>query len=198
MDSRRLALPLALVALVVVATAFAFVFVSFHAMESATAADTSVGTSRANDARAPTDQPLHVVVVGEGPIVDRLADDLEASLSERWASVSMADEPIAAFDGPVYVVDLAEADVRYNPLSPSARLTAAFAFVGTGNGTKAARIARGDRPTVLTNETPYVVQGDVTIVDESRGIVSMPGYYDHVSARLATKLADSLASAPGM
>lgn len=197
MDIRRLALPLALVVFVVLAAAFAFVFVSFHAMESRTTADFTVGTSQANDAKAPMDQPLHIVVLGDGPVAERLAAELEGSLADRW-TVVRADDAAQTFDGPVYVVGLSDPEIRYNPITPSARVRAEFGFVGTGNGTLAAEFARGNEQGVLTNVNPYVVHGDVTIVDESSGLVSMPGYYDHVSARLATKLVESLTSAPGM
>lgn len=195
MGPRHLSLFVALAVVIVLAGAFASV--SFHVMESETASNSSVGTSQANDATAPTGVPLQVIVLGEGPVADRLADDLETSLSDKWTSITVAEEP-SSVDGPVYVVRVRKTDVAYNPFTPSARVTAHFAFVGAGNGTLAAQLASGEITPVLTNENPYVVHGDVTVVDASRGIVSMPGYYDHVSAQLAGGLATSLPSPPGM
>lgn len=195
MERRRLLLVLSLVVVIVIAGAFASV--SFHVMESETASNSSVGTSQANDATAPTGVPLQVIVLGDGPVADRLADDLETSLSDKWTSITVAEEP-SSVDGPVYVVRVGETDVAYNPFTPSAGVTAHFAFVGSGNGTQAAQLTSDEITPVLTNENPYVVHGDVTVVDESRGIVSMPGYYDHISAQLAGGLAKSLISAPGM
>lgn len=195
MDPRRLLLVVGLVGVVIIAGAFTSL--SFHVMESETASNSSVGTSQANDATAPTGVPLQVIVLGEGPVADRLADDLETSLSDRWTAITVAEEPTSV-DGPVYVVRIGEADVAYNPVTPSARVTAHFAFVGSGNGTLAAQLASGDTTPVLTNENPYVVHGDVTVVDESTGLVSIPGYRDHVARQLAGELARSLSSAPGM
>lgn len=195
MGPRRLLLVVGLVVVIVIAGAFAAV--SFHVLESETASNSSVGTSQANDATAPTGVPLQVIVLGEGPVPDRLADDLETSLSDRWTAITVAEEPTSV-DGPVYVVRVGEADIGYNPVTPSARVTAHFAFVGAGNGTLAAQLVSGDASPVLTNENPYVVHGDVTVVDVSRGIVSMPGYYDHVSAQVTGELVTALTSAPGM
>jgi hypothetical protein len=201
MVSRRRILPVLLVVLLVLAVSFvaAVTVVDFHAMESATTADASVGTSRANDAVAPTDEPLSLVIVGEGPVADRLGEALESSLSQPWESVERVDSVAnVSGDGPVLVVGVTSTDISYNPITPSARVRADFGFVGAGNATLAKQFALGERPVVLTNETPYVVQGQVTIEDRSRGLVSIPGYHAHVTDRLATKLGSSISSAPGM
>lgn len=197
MDSR----PRALLVVVVLALALVvslFAFVDFHAMESNTLADASVGTAQANKATAPVDQPLQLLVLGDGPVADRLSDHLAAELSPTFATINQTDEPIESWNGPVLVVGIVESDVRYNPVTPSAAVTAEFAFVGSGNVTLATQFARGEMPPVLSNLNPYVVQGDVVLQDESRGIVSVPAYERHVTERLATKLGDALTSAPGM
>lgn len=176
----------------------AFAFVDFHALESQTAADTSVGTSRVNDAMAPKSQPLYLAIVGDGPIADRLATELQADLQPTWDTVVLVDELNDSMGGPVLAVGVAESEVRYNPVTPSARLEAEFAFVGSGQGETARAFALGEQPTILNNEIPYVVQGDVTMVDTSRGLASLPGYRGFLVDRLSARLTSSLTSAPGM
>jgi hypothetical protein len=195
----RRRLLLAALLLLVALVGVSFVFVEFHALKSETTADATVGTSRANDAVAPTEEPLTLVIVGEGPVADRLGEALESSLSPTWETVERVDSVAdASGDGPVLVVGVTSTDISYNPITPSARVRADFGFVGSGNATLAKQFALGERPVVLTNETPYVVQGQVTIEDRSQGLVSIPGYHAHVTDRLATKLGSSISSAPGM
>lgn len=176
----------------------AFAFVDFHALESQTAADTSVGTSRANEAMAPKNQPLFLTVVGDGPVTDRLATELQVDLQSTWDTVVLVEELNESMGGPVLAVVVDESRVRYNPVTPSARLHAEFAFIGTGQGETARAFALGEQPTILNNEMPYVVQGDVTMVDTSRGLASLPGYRGFLVDRLSAKLTSSLTSAPGM
>ena len=197
MVSRRVTLGVGLLAVVLLLLGVAFTTLSFQAMESRTAADASVGTAQSNDATAPLDRPLQLVVLGEGPVADRLGPALESRLSSRVVDVELADEPAAAYPGPVLVVGVNES-LAYNPVTPRARVTLEFGFVGSGNGTLASQFATGDQPMVLTNRDPYVVQGDVTLRDESRGVVSLPAYRAHVTDRLAEKLSTSLLDAPGM
>jgi len=172
-------------------------FVPFHALESETAVDSGVGTARANDATAPSDGPLRLVVLGDGPFAEQFESSLAEQLEPRWGTVERVDEPTPG-ETPILVVGMAETDIRYNPVSPTAEATVEFAFVGSGNGTVAAQFARGETPMVITNETPYVVQGDVTIRDRSSGVASLPGYRNLVADRLAESLAEALGNAPGM
>ena len=196
MNARTRALLASLVLFLAVVVAFAVV--DFHAMESQTAADSSVGTAQANNATAPVVGPLQLLVLGEGPVPERLEPALAAQLESRWGPVERAAEPSPDFDGPVLVVAVSESALRYNPVTPSARVAIEFAFVGSGNGTVAEQLVTTDSGVVLTNRDPYVVQGDVTIRDESRGIASRPGYQSHVTDQLATRFVDALTSAPGM
>ena len=176
----------------------AFAVVDLHAMESQTAAESTVGTARANDAVPPVGGPIQLVVLGDGPVPERLEPALATQLESRWGPVELADDAAPDFDGPVLVVAVTGSDLRYNPVTPSARVSVDFAFVSSGNGTLAEELATGDGGVVLTNENPYVVHGDVTIRDESRGIVTWPGYRSHVVEQLADRFVDALTSAPGM
>lgn len=184
--------------LFLLALVVAFAVVDFHAMESQTAADSSVGTARANNASAPVGGPIQLVVLGEGPVAEGLEPALAAKLESRWGPVDRAAEPSPDFDGPVLVVAVTESELRYNPITPSARVAVDFAFVGSGNGTLAERLVTTDSGVVLTNRDAYVAQGGVTIRDESRGIASRPGYRSHVTERLADRFVNALTSAPGM
>ena len=193
MDRRALPVVL-LLALILVAGSFAFA--DFQAMESTTDASNTVSTARSNDATAPQDAPLTLGVFGEGPAADRFGAALASNLADTWTVER--SESLSDTDGPILVVDVTDREIGYNPFVPSARVSAAFAFVGSGNATLAAGMVTGERPVVLTNQDPYAVEGEVTVEDRSRGIVSWPGYQRHVTEGLAASVVRALTSAPGM
>lgn len=187
-----------LIAALVLLLVVVFLAVDVSLMESQTSSNSGVGTSQANDTEAPLGGPIQLVVLGDGPVAERLEPELAAALGSRWSPVERAVEPAPDFEGPVLVVAVDESGLAYNPVTPSARVVVDFAFVGSGNDTLAEQLATPDSGVVLSNRDPYVVHGDVTIHDESRGLVSRPGYRSHVTEHLAERFVDALTSAPGM
>jgi hypothetical protein len=196
MLSRRRILLAVLLALVLAAGAFTTL--DFRALDSQTATDASVTTTQGNQATAPLEEPLQLVVLGGGPVAEGLGDELEAELAGPFAAVNQSAAPIQPWDGPVLVVGVTESAVQYNPVTPRARVQATYGFVGSGNATLATDFATGGSPPVDASRHPYVTHGQVTVTDSSRGLVSLPAYRDHVRTRLAAALAESLTSAPGM
>lgn len=196
MVSERAVLYTALVLVLVLVGSVAFV--DFHALESQTDVDSSVGTSRVNDATAPTDEPLHLLVLGDGPQSERLEDELVERLSPLWVSVEPVEDDVESVDGPILAVSVSTDGVAYDPVTPAARVVVDFGFVGNGNVSVATAFARGERPTVLGHVTPYVVSGSVTVTDRSRGVASRPGYRSYLGAIVADTLTEKLTTAPGM
>jgi len=198
MVSRRVTLGVGLFALALLFAGLAFATTDFHAMESNTAADVTVGTARATNTTVPLDRPLQLVVLGDGPVAAQLGPALSNGLSPRFADIELADEPAAAYPGAVLVVDVEEAGLDYDPFSPTADVVLEFAFVGSGNGTRARQFVTEDQLLVITNRDRYVLKGDLALRDESRGIVTLPAYRKHVTERLVERLSASLLDAPGM
>ncbi|AOW81028.1 hypothetical protein HTSR_1863 [Halodesulfurarchaeum formicicum] len=195
MDTRRIIL-VAVLLLALLAALFAFA--DFRVLESETTADSSVGTSQLGDAAAPVERPVQLVVLGENPHASMLRGDLAVELSATFQSIEQAPEPTADWNGSILVVDLRERSVQYNPVAPSGRVTANFAFVGSGNVTLATGLATEESTLIVTNADPYVVHGEVTVSDRSRGLVSRPAYRAHLQGALAEELATALGRAPGM
>ncbi|MDR5656351.1 hypothetical protein RH831_04050 [Halodesulfurarchaeum sp. HSR-GB] len=195
MDTRRIIL-VAVLLLALLAALFAFA--DFRVLESETTADSSVGTSQLGDAAAPVERPVQLVVLGENPHASMLRGDLAADLSTRFQSIEQAPEPTVDWNGSLLVVELRERSVQYNPVAPSGRVTASFAFVGSGNVTLATGLATEESALVVTNADSYVVHGEVTVVDRSRGLVTRPAYRAHLQAALAEELATALGRARGM
>lgn len=175
-----------------------FAFLDFHVLDTKTSINSAVGTSQAEGTAPSQEQPLQLVVLGDGPLADAVGDGLETQLATSFPAVERVESPAEDGTGPVLVVAISESAIRYNPISPQAQVTARFGFIGEGDATLAMQPAAGESPTVLSNTHPYVVHGDLTLAGTSRGIASHPGYRGHVADGLADNLADSLLSAPGM
>ena len=175
----------------------AVVLVDFQVMQSATATDSSTGTSQLDNATVPENESLTLVVLEDGAMAEGLAPELEAALSNRF-EVRTTTEPTPPWTGSVLVITVTESSVQYNPITPAGCVSADFAFVGSGNATFATTLVTGEDPLVVTNAEPYVVHGTVSVTDRSRGIVSVPGYQSHLRSALAAELSRTLGSAPGM
>lgn len=196
MVSRRSALLAA--AVLVLAVVGVFSVVEFHALESETSVQSGISTYRVNDATAPTDRSLSLLVVGDGPQADRIEAALVEELSTVWPSIVPVEDDVEAVEGPVLAVNVSEDGVAYNPVTPSATVDVHFGFVGGGNATVAKQFASGEGPPVSGNRTPYVVGGSMTVVDRSRGIASVPGYRSHLRRAIVDAVATKLTRQPGM
>jgi hypothetical protein len=148
-----------------------------------------------------------LLVLGEGSIADGLGADLAAELGSRFPTVTViedatpgvtgSDASAAPANGSVLVVAVRNHTTSYTPVRATGEVAADFAYVGSGNVSFATDLVTGEQ-LVVTNEEPYVVRGEVTVRDRSRGLFSVPGYRNHLREALAGTLREALLSAPGM
>lgn len=195
MDARRTLLVAVLLLALLTAV---FAFADVRVMESETTAEASVGTSQLGDATAPVERPVQLLVLGEEPHASALGAELAATDSMPFQTMEQVPEPTTEWNGSILVLSLRERSVQYNPVAPSGRVTVGFAFVGSGNVSLATGLATAETALVVTNADPYVVQGEVTVTDRSRGLVSRPAYRSHLQSTLSEELARALGRAPGM
>lgn len=198
MPSRRIVgAAAALVALLVV-TAGIVGFVDATLLTGQTNTNASTGTARANDATASLSDPVALYVAGDGWLERAIADDLERALHARGATVTRVDALDSATDRPLLAVAVTDARVRYRPLSPSADVTATFAYVQSGNATLADDLLHDEVLVIRSNADAYVVGGDLGLVDRTSGFATWPAYQRRVANATASTLVDQLAGVPGM
>ncbi len=204
MNQRRLLL-LALLLVAVLVVGLLVPDARFSSSETET--QSSVGTSQLGEATAPLDRPVSLLVLGEGPIADGIGADLAAELEPRFPSVSViedatpgvtgSDASAAQKNGSVLVVAVRNHTTSYTPVRATGEVAADFAYVGSRNVSFATGLVTEEQM-IVTNEEPYVVRGEVTVRDRSRGLFSVPGYRNHLREALAETLREALLSAPGM
>lgn len=198
MPSTRM-IRLAVAALVVLASiAAGFALVDASVLRGETAVNSSVGTAQVDEATASLSDPVTLFVPGDGWLDTAVAERIAADLSARGATVTHVDQLDEATETPVLVVAVTEADVSYSPVSPTATVTASFAYVQSGNATLAQSLVADDPTIVSSNEDAYVVGGDVTVTDRATGVSTWPAYQRRIGTETAEAVVEALASAPGM
>ncbi|GGL26976.1 hypothetical protein GCM10009037_08290 [Halarchaeum grantii] len=190
---RRLALGVAVaLACAVVLAGVAFGYASFHAGSAQQSASAAVGTSSVGNATSGLNGTVYLHA--DGPYADRVAAGVAAGLRGHGVTVERVATLEADHDRPVLAVETTEADLRYDPVTPSGRVTVAFGYAKTGNGTVAAAIRRESAANLSARE-PYLASGTVTVEHEATGVYSWPAYRDAVTRAAGETLADRLWSA---
>lgn len=181
----------------IVTIALGFGFVDASVLDSETAVDSSVGTSQIDNASASLDGPVTLYVAGDGWLEARMTDRLAEELADRGATVNRVESLEGDSEDPILAVVVAESSVTYSPIAPTSTVKTDLAYVHSGNATLASSMTEGE-PAVVGNRDAYVVGGEVTVSDRSRGLATWPAYQRRVATASADAVIDALTSAPGM
>jgi hypothetical protein len=179
--------------MIVLASSFAFV--GFAAAEHRTDVQQQVATSSTNGATMAVPAALQLYVVGPEPIRGQVEDALVTALETRGVDVQVVTGLQPTYDQPVLLVAVRDSRLAYNPVTPSAAVSLGFEYAADGNVTQFGqdgdtafdaplvddRLVRGEPiPLVLDDQNTLFRSGEIRITDESRGVVSWPGYSAHV------------------
>ena len=133
---------------------------------------------------------LTVFVPGDGVLEAALGRELRAELAKSplFAEVVFRPGRDEAVAGDALVVDLGNCQSLWTGVYSRASVVANAAYSTTGD--LAARDSKtvylyGDKPTVI-------VDAKLTLEDESRGLMSLPGYSAELGCKLAREIARSL------
>lgn len=205
MPSRSQLLSFAAVVMVVVASAFAFV--GFGAAEHQTNVQQQVATSSTNGATMTVPAALHLYVVGPEPIRGQVEDALVTALANRRIDVQVVTDLEPTYDQPVLLVAVRNFRLAYNPVTPSAAVSLGFEYAADGNVTQFGqdgdtafdatlvddRLMRGETiPLVLDDQNTLFRGGEISVTDESSGVVSWPGYRGHILEAVGESTVGSL------
>ncbi|MFC7044172.1 hypothetical protein ACFQH6_01020 [Halobacteriaceae archaeon GCM10025711] len=202
------------VLLVVAAVVGAFALLDFHAARAETGVEKSVSTASVGNATGGLHGDLTLHVAGDGALAAATEARLVDALGDRDVATTVVESVNATTDGPVLVVVVDDADLAYNPVTPSARVAADVLYVPSGNVTQFGRPAAGgayshatlvdrvagDRtvPMVLDAEVRYVRQGTVTVTGRMTGVASAPAFRNRVADAVAVGVLESVESENGV
>lgn len=183
----------AVVLLVVLAGAFALL--PFQAAEHETTVEGSTGRAVLNNATADFDQPVQVYVEGQGWAAGAVSHFLVGDLRAAGIQAEQA-ETLQNASGPILAVRLLELDAGYWPVSPTATARWRFVYVTSGNATMAReQLVTEAGPVVLAYDEQFVVEGQFTLTDDVRGVISIPQYREGIADRIASTTAERLQAA---
>lgn len=190
-----------------------FAFADFGAARSATSVQAGVSTASTGDAAVDLSGGFYVFVAGD-TVADR---EFQAALVDAFRADGLDAVAISeirpTYDRPVLLVGHTTWELGYTPVRADATVDWTFLYVQTGNITQfgqttfysddfdAARVlerldGEGFRPIVLTGPNQVVVDGSLTLTDETTGVLSLPYYDRHVQDAVAAKTVESLVPDP--
>ncbi|MBI2955430.1 MAG: hypothetical protein HYY30_14040 [Chloroflexi bacterium] len=176
------------------------VFLNIRAATSNTNTNSSVSTARLGaDRGAPTegmqnlgfngDPSIWLYIEGDDAVTAVLRHELLALLEGklRFARVTLLQTPPTDANHPAMVAAISEQEVTWTPVYARARLRARFAFASDkGN------ISWRDEEAFVLYEPAVRLRGDLTVADETRGLISRPAYTAHLGRAVAEQIIDQL------
>lgn len=183
------------VAVLLVVVAGAVALLPFQAAEHQATVEGATGRAVVGNATAELEQPIQVYVEGggwaAGAVGHHLVGDLRAADIEATRV-----EQLQQADGPILAVRILELDASYRPLSPTASARWRFVYATSGNASFVrTQLSTEDGPVVVSNRERFVVEGQYTLHDDVRGVISVPQYRAGIADRIASTTAEKLQSA---
>ncbi|WP_136718562.1 hypothetical protein [Halorientalis salina] len=205
MSSRFHLQAFAVVAAIMLVSSFAFV--GFAAAEHRIDVDQQVATSSTNGATMLVPTTVSLYVVGPDPIRGQVEQALVSAFERRDIDVTVVTDLEPTYDRPVLMVGVRDTQLAYNPVTPSATVSLGYEYAADGNVTQFGedgdsgfdgslvddRLLTGQPIShVLDDQNTLFRSGEIRLTDESRGIVSWPGYRAHVTDALGETTIASL------
>lgn len=194
MNPRPVLLGAAVVLLVV---AGAFALLPFEAAEHRTSVEGATGTAVAGNATAELDRGVDVYVEGPAWVAGAVSHFLVGDLRAAGIDANQI-ERLEAADQPVLAVRVLELDASYWPVSPTASAEWRFVHTTAGNNTYVRKqLSTESGPTVTSADQRFVAEGQYTLRDDVRGVISIPAYREGIADRIAATTAENLRAAAG-
>ena len=181
-------------AVLLLSTGSAFLFLDFHVgQRNATLSSTVVADAIDN---ATTRGEAGIYLYSGDDDLDRR---LVVALAEQGIEATPVSELEAQYDRPVLYVATTSTSYTYTPVTPRGDVSWEYGYAANGNATTARLLVERNPHVVVVRDTPpadadyrYYVHGELTSIDESSGVYSLPAYRNQLSDGLAEATAASL------
>lgn len=173
----------------------AFALLPYEIAEHRTTVNGSTGTAVAGNATAGLDGPVAVYVDGPGWTATAVGHYLVGDLRAAGAGASQVST-IEDSEGPLLAVRILDLDTNYQPLSPTATVRWRFVYVASGNASLAReQLATEHGPVIGSDRERFVVEGQYTLRNDVRGVITIPAYRQGIADRIASTTVEKLQAA---
>lgn len=180
-----------------VVVAGAFALLPFQAAEHETSVEGATGRAVAGNATAELDRPVAVYVEGPTWVSSAVGHYLVGDLRAAGVDATQV-ERLQDTDGPLLAVRVLDLDAPYRPVSPSASARWRFVYATSGNATTVRdQLETEHGPVVTSDSERFVLEGQFSIRDDVRGVVSIPQYRAEIAERIAAHTASEVLGADG-
>ncbi|MBC2699866.1 MAG: hypothetical protein HF976_00345 [ANME-2 cluster archaeon] len=129
---------------------------------------------------------LYFFVEEDDGLSEVLKSRLEETLHENGIEIHKIEKLENKYDGKVLMVAILKQDVSYNPFFPSANLNVLFSYSSNGNTSYFEAQKRGSSPVFIIREHKGLfIEGQQQLTDDSRGIISLRAYQNHLADEVA-------------
>ena len=180
----RLAL-IVLFSSIVIVSFVSIMFLDFRAATSDTKIDSQVGIASSNKAEIDVTDELYFFVKEDGRLSEILKSRLEETLHENGIEIHEIEKLENKYDGKVLMVAILKQDIFYNPFFPSANLNVLFSYSSNGNTSYFEAQKRGDSPVFIIEHNELFIKGQQQLKDNTRGIISLRAYQNHLADEVA-------------
>lgn len=180
----RLALILLLFSIVVVSLV-SIMFLDFRAATSETNIASDVTIASSKTAEIDLTGELYFFVEEDDGLSEVLKSRLEETLHENGIQIHEIEKLENKYDGKVLMVAILKQDVSYNPFFPSANLNVLFSYSSNGNTSYFEAQKRGDSPVFIIEHSELFIEGQQQLTDNTRGIISLRAYQNHLADEVA-------------
>ena len=185
----RLALILLLFSIVVVSLV-SIMFLDFRAATSETniASEVTIASyypASTNKAEIDLTGEVYFFVEEDDGLSEVLKSRLEETLHENGIQIHEIEKLENKYDGKVLMVAILKQDVSYNPFFPSANLNVLFSYSSNGNTSYFEAQKRGDSPVFIIEHSELFIEGQQQLTDNTRGIISLRAYQNHLADEVA-------------
>jgi hypothetical protein len=190
---KRLQSPILILLLAFLLLAVVFLALDFKVARSTTTADSQVSTIRSGEGY---DERPPLVVYVQAP--DNLAGPLRRALFNRvgtdapFSTIALAESPAADPGSAALVVVVDRRTYIWTPLYATADLGVRIAFASDG---RVDWNELGEIDTVMQNSPAVRLSGDLTIRDNSFGLISHPGYRSHIAGQISDRVVETIKTA---
>lgn len=133
---------------------------------------------------------INLALVGEAPLIAALQKVLPVAMKDaRIAELELVQGIEPKYQSPVLVVKVDSLNLLWTPFFATSQITIQAGYSSTGDTTLI-----GETPVTISNQNgpALAMYGEYKVSDRSWGLISRPGYHQHLANDLAKQIVATL------